>query len=91
MPSGELLRRCRVFVTTHRMTAWQEDNRKLPVKVADITLSEIGNVDTGATMMKGDPLVVSALIGHAYINKARGCNCGGAIKALSPPAQWKDR
>jgi hypothetical protein len=92
MPDGTVLAGCRVFVTTHRLIAWQVVERK-PTRVLDVELAEPGSVPGSRATLPANGRLECRLIdsGTTWVNKGRGCGCGSPLKALGPPVPWTRR
>jgi hypothetical protein len=93
MPDGTMLTSLRVFVTTHRLVAYQVQDRTIK-RVVNLKLIEPGSVPLDhQTLGRGrlecrvyqlaDDDTIDG-VGTAWVNQGRGCGCGSPLKALSP-------
>jgi hypothetical protein len=100
MPDGSMLTGVRVFVTTHRLLAYQVRDRTIK-RVVDLELVESGSVPLDRqTLGRGrlECRVWSERVPSAggtvraehtaWVNQGRGCGCGSPLKALKAPCGW---
>jgi hypothetical protein len=83
MPDGTMLTSLRVFVTTHRLVAYQVRDRTIK-RVVDLELVEPGSVPLDHQTLGRGRLECVTPEGTAWVNQGRGCGCGSPLKALSP-------
>ena len=94
LPSGQLLRNVRAYVTTERLAVWAAGADRTLRQVVDLLLEEPGSVEGSRNSLSlSARLSVATEEGVAYINRASGCGCGSPLKALPEDlvAPWTHR
>lgn len=88
LPSGQLERACRVFVTSSRIDAYRfVDGQIVQVFTAPLT-GEPPSAVRGSLSRRSGPLVLDTPDGEVLVNRGHGCGCHSPLKALSQPAPW---
>lgn len=87
MPDGSMRTSLRVFVTTHRLIAYQVVDRTIK-RVVDLELVEPGSVPLDRQTLGRGSLECRTPEGTAWVNQGRGCGCGSPLKALKAPVGW---
>ncbi len=89
MPSGELIREARVFVTTERVLAWKMREGRVQQVLA---LELAGDPPPASRQsLNGGQLELQCAEGVLFVNQGAGCGCGSPLKALAPPLAWTTR
>lgn len=84
-PDGSVLRKCRVFVTSRRLIAYQTVGEPL----VDVEI-EPDSVPLDRQTLHGS-LECCTDHGTYWVNRGQGCGCGSPLKAMGPPAPWTRR
>ena len=88
MPDGQIHQGVRAFVTTHRVIAYAEADRKIiPEPVVDVALLEPGSVPASRNSLFG-ALECRTASGTVWVNRGRGCGCHSSLGALASPISW---
>jgi hypothetical protein len=88
LPDGSMLTGLRVFVTTHRLLAYQVVDRAIK-RVVDLELVNPGCVPASRnTLSASERLEMQVEGGHAWVNRGAGCGCGSPLKAMAAPVGW---
>lgn len=90
MPNGDVLTKARVFVTSHRLLAYQVVEGSI-VQVVDLPLVDPYGVPADRGTLTAGRLECVTPEGTAWVNRGRGCGCGSPLKALGLPVPWTRR
>lgn len=88
MSDGSVLTRVRVFVTSKRLIAWREIDKRELVKVLDEPIVSHDGTPDRSSPGEGMRITIDLGTRTAIVNKGAGCGCGSALKALSTPIPW---
>lgn len=92
-PDGTVIRRARVFATSHRLLVWQEPQRGHVEVALDVELSEPYSVPASRGSLPGNARLECVTgQGTFWVNRGGGCGCGQtALRALGAPVPWTSR
>jgi hypothetical protein len=99
MPDGVLLSGVRVFVTSHRLLAFEHTAAEGFKQVVCLELVDQFSVpaDRGTLPANGRlecrvhlaaVAGEEAEVGTAWVNRGAGCGCGSPLKAMGAPVPW---
>lgn len=83
LPDGKVLTGVRVFATSHRLLAYQADDREIRC-VLDVALEQSGSVEPSGNSLIG-ALEIRTADGTVWVNRGQGCGCGSPLKNLAAP------
>ena len=87
LPDGRVLKDVRVFITSHRMTAYHTADGRIE-RALEVELERPCTVPANRGTLQGSLEVRLADGSTAWVNRGRGCGCHSPLKALGAPVSW---
>lgn len=89
LPDGRMVTGARVFVTSHRLLAYNVQGHGDIVQALDVELEQPGTVPASRGTLGNGRLEARLADGStAWINRGAGCGCHSPLKALAAPVKW---
>lgn len=82
-----VLRDLRVFVTSHRLLAFQAVAGRIE-PLLELEVAEPCSVPRDHGSLQGSLEVRLADGSTVWVNRGAGCGCGSVLKAQTPPVSW---